>query len=150
MGVRGGGDSFKPGAFRHNGAAALALLPALAAALGFAHQMVAAVGIVGVLSTTILDLSGAKEATFFGVWVTLGLSLAGSALAMMAGLDARARETAVSLEALFTLAAEAQLFALVGFWATVQFQWVQAQHSGATLAMERLLMTASPLVSLMS
>ena len=148
MGVRGGGDSFKPGAFRHNGAAALALLPALAAALGFAHQMVAAVGIVGVLSTTILDLSGAKEATFFGVWLTLGLSLAGSALAMMAGLDARARETAVSLEALFTLAAEAQLFALVGFWATVQFKWVQAQHSGATLAMERLLMTASPLVSL--
>ena len=30
MGVRGGGDSFKPGAFRHNGAAALALLPLLA------------------------------------------------------------------------------------------------------------------------
>ncbi|QDZ19924.1 hypothetical protein HOP50_03g24420 [Chloropicon primus] len=139
---------FGTGAFRYNGNAGLALVPALAATLGFAHQMVAAVGIVGVLTTTILDLSGAKEATFFGVWVTLVMGFAGSVLAVLAGVDARARETVVSLEALFTLVAEAQLFTLVGFWATIQFKWVQVQHPAATLAMEKLVMTASPLVSL--
>ena len=100
------------------------------------------------LTTTILDLSGAKEATFFGVWITLALSFAGSLLATLVGADARERETAVSLEALFTLGAEAQLFFLVGLWSTIQFKWVQVQHPEATVAMERIVMTATPVVSL--
>ena len=142
------GGGYRPGPFKYNWRAAFALVPALAVTLGFAHQFVAGVGVVGALAATILDLSGAKEATFFGVWITLAVCFAGSTLAMLSGADARARETVASLETLVTLLAEAQLFVLVGCWATIQFKWVQVKHPGATLAMEKMLMTVSPLVSL--
>ena len=149
---RGGGPSgikyAGAGSFRDNGISACALVPALVVALGFAHELATAVLILGTTATTILDLIGAKEATFFGVWATLVVAFAGSCFAVLAGADQRSRETALTLEALFTIIAEAQLFALVGFWATIQFKWVQAQHPGATLALEKLVMTTAPLASL--
>ena len=75
--------------FAHNGVAAAALLPAACLALGFAHHLVAGVGVIGLIATTIFDLSGAKEATFVGIWLTVLLSFVGNAIALLVDADRR-------------------------------------------------------------
>ena len=81
------------------------------------------------------------------VWMTCALAFAGSVLARLLDADKRDRSAhggGSTLEAAFAVASEGQLFGLLASWLTLNFRWVQLQHPGATLAMEQLVLAASP------
>ena len=85
--------------------------------------------------------------------MTCALAFAGSVLARLLDADKRDRSAhggGSTLEAAFAVASEGQLFGLLASWLTLNFRWVQLQHPGATLAMEQLVLAASPVVALVS
>eukprot|EP00958_Prasinococcus_capsulatus_P021910 scaffold3036_cov414-Prasinococcus_capsulatus_cf.AAC.19 len=132
---------YKPSEFKHNLRVACALAPCLLVLAGAGGEGVLGVLVVGLMVSYLLDVLRVREGTLFMIWGTLlavnfGLVVSGAFFQ-----SGRPWYIGVGL-----LLLSGQAYFVAGAWATLQFKWVQLQYPGVTLAFEKLVFAATPLV----
>lgn len=93
----------------------------------------------GAAITYVLDGAGARQATLLSAWATLAGANAGLLLTG-APTEGGARPLFLTILA---VAFNAATLLATGCWATLQFRWVQRQHPGAVLSLEKGLIAAA-------
>ena len=86
-----------------------------------------------------LDAAGARQATLLAAWATLAGANAGL---LLTGAPTERGARPLFLTVLAAAFNAATLLA-TGCWATLQFRWVQRQHPGAVLSLEKGLLAAA-------
>ncbi|GBG84594.1 hypothetical protein CBR_g38877 [Chara braunii] len=132
---------FSPNPFQYNGRVALALIPCLLVVLGDAGQVAVGTLTIGLLITYILDVFDMKEGSFFALWLTaMGVSV--SLILAGVGFFPFLSRTVYML---FLGSSVAVVF-LAALWISIQYKWLQLQHPGVVLAIERLLFATCPIL----